>query len=177
MLDLPTKPVAASPDDRPIVVGRVERPDFYVLAHEARNLGRHLHSVYLLRVAAAQLDIYYGFGESHLDEWDLNIEAVDRAWGKLHERSAEAIEPEPNRLIVNRVPKHELFIDAVMAKENDRPVCAAVLLRIVAESLGIQGDWTGTWGEDWTLNFDAVHTVWEKKWSHLYRLFEAARDD
>lgn len=177
MIESPTKPVAASPDDRPIVVGRFDQPDYYVLAHEAKSRGDHSRAVTLLAMAARDLGVDVFITGDVLIDWDCHIEAVDRAWGKELVLLDEAIEPVPNRLVVNRVPKHELFIDAVMAKENDRPVCAAVLLRIVAESLGIQGDWTGTWGEDWTLNFDAVHTVWEKKWSHLYRLFEAARDD
>ena len=161
---LPPSSKTAIEDDRPIVMGRVDRPDFYVLAHEARNLGRNLQSVYLLRAAAADLDIYYGFGESYLDEWDLNIEAIDKAWGEKQKQLLEQSQPAPNPVQMMRVARSDLFLDALLAKENDRHSCAAILLQFVARIVGFEGDFSGTFLDDWDRNFEGVHQAWVKAW-------------
>lgn len=79
---LPPKTKTAIEDDRPITIGRIQEPDYYVLAHEAKNRGFHVQAAGLLLFAARQLDIYFYFSETALDEWDLNIEVIDEAWGK-----------------------------------------------------------------------------------------------
>ncbi len=79
---LPPKAVTAIEDDRPIVVGRVAEPDYYVLAHEWLNRG-YVHQAHvLLTMAAIQLGLRTVEGMSSEDYWDLNIEAIDEAWGK-----------------------------------------------------------------------------------------------
>lgn len=165
MIESPTKPVAASPDDRPIVVGRVEMPDFYVLAHEAKNRGCHLDAALFLRLAAQQLSIYYGIEADPFREWDWHIEAIDKAWGEKHGRSTEAIEPAANPVQIMRFGRDSLFIDAVMSHENGRFVAAAALLRLVAELIGFDGDWSGSYEEDWIRNFEGVHRSWLEFWS------------
>lgn len=157
---LPPKTKTAIEDDRPIVIGRFPKPDYYVLAHEAKCRGDHTRAVTLLAMAARDLDVPMLICGDVLHDWDNHIAAVDRAWGKKQGRSVEPPEPAPTRIRAFKASGDDLFIDAVMAHKADRPVCASVLLRFVAEDLGVKFDRSGTWAEDWSRNFDAVHRAW-----------------
>ena len=167
MIESPTKPVAASPDDRPIVIGRVSQPDYYVLAHEAKSRGDHSRAVTLLAMAARDLGVeVFVFGDVLLD-WDNHIEAVDRAWGEKQKQLAEQSQPAPNPVQMMRVSGDSLFIDAVMAYENDRPIAAVTLLNLVAHCIGFEGDWRGTVEDGWNRNFEGVHQSWVEEWRKL----------
>lgn len=79
---LPPNAVTAIEDDRPIVIGRIDRPDFYVMAHEAKNRGDDWLADDLLKLSAYQLGVAWEPGDVFTTDWDLNIEAIDEAWGK-----------------------------------------------------------------------------------------------
>lgn len=166
---LPPSNAVALEDDRPIVLGRIDQPDYYVLAHEAKNRGCHLDAATLLRFAAQQLNIHYGFyGDPHV-EWDLHVEVIDRAWGERQVLSTANPKPARDRLRVMPVNPHDPFIDAVFCYEHDRLVCASIMLQVIARTLKVEGDWSGTVEQDWERNFDAVHRAWVE--------FQAARHD
>lgn len=157
---LPPETKTAIDGDRPIVIGRIDQPDYYVLAREAKNRGDHSRAVTLLAMAARDLGVeVFVFGDVLLD-WESHIEAVDRAWAERQVLSTANPKPARDRLRVMRIPEHSIFIDAITAHDNDRPVLASTLLHMLGVLLCVEGDWSGTVEQDWERNFDAVHRAW-----------------
>lgn len=157
---LPPEMPVATEDDRPIVIGRVERPDYYVLAHEAKNRGDHSLASTLLMLAADALDVpIFPFGDSLVD-WESHIEAVDRAWGERQALSPANPKPARDPIFMKRIPGRNLFVETVVAYEGGAVLGAALLLQLVATMIGFEGDWSGTLEQDWARNFDGVHRAW-----------------
>lgn len=159
---LPPSSKTAIEDDRPIVMGLVKIPDYYVLAHEAKSRGDHSRAATLLAMAARDLGVDVFITGDVLIDWDCHIEAVDRAWGKELVLLDEAIEPAPRRLQVLKINQRDVFADAVSLWESGRPYAGFVLMSYAAHCLELEIDWTGDVFVCWNRNFDAVYKAWLK---------------
>jgi hypothetical protein len=165
---LPPETKTAIEDDRPITIGRIDQPDYYVLAHEAKNRGDHSRAVTLLAMAARDLGVeVFVFGDVLLD-WESHIDAVDRAWAERQVLSTANPKPAIDRPRFLLIPEHDIFIDAIVAYESGRQTAASTLLRVLAMAMQVDCDWTGSIDQDWTRNFDAVHEAWLKFWGEAH---------